>query len=123
MLPQILCYAPQSVEFLILYCIVLYSSIYIAPLNSHRQTEALLVRLAPRKETRDPRAVADPGGQIRPCPHRSWQWSLGPLGGRKNNDNNDSIVKLAKCKDFGRPLLMSAGDLPPQNKVIRNFWR
>src|SRR6218665_367764 len=31
-------------------CIVLYSSIYIAPLNSHRQTEALLVRLAPRKE-------------------------------------------------------------------------
>src|SRR6218665_1051914 len=24
-----------------LYCIVLYSSIYIAPLNSHRQTEAL----------------------------------------------------------------------------------
>ena len=31
--------------------IVLYSSIYIAPLNSHRQTEALLVRLAPRKET------------------------------------------------------------------------
>ena len=35
----------------LLYCIVLYSSIYIAPLNSHRQTEALLVRLAPRKET------------------------------------------------------------------------
>src|SRR6218665_2974919 len=31
-------------------CIVLCSSIYIAPLNSHRQTEALLVRLAPRKE-------------------------------------------------------------------------
>src|SRR6218665_66699 len=31
--------------------IVLYSIIYIAPLNSHRQTEALLVRLAPRKET------------------------------------------------------------------------
>src|SRR6218665_791867 len=27
--------------------IVLYSSIYIAPLNSHGQTEALLVRLAP----------------------------------------------------------------------------
>ena len=36
---------------IVLYCIVLYSSIYIAPLNSHRQTEALLVRLAPRKET------------------------------------------------------------------------
>ena len=36
---------------IVLYCIVLYSSIYIAHLNSHRQTEALLVRLAPRKET------------------------------------------------------------------------
>ena len=36
---------------LVLYCIVLYSSIYIAPLNSQRQTEALVVRLAPRKET------------------------------------------------------------------------
>ena len=34
-----------------LYCIVLYLSIYIAPLNSHGQTEALLVELAPRKET------------------------------------------------------------------------
>ena len=34
-----------------MYCIVWYSSIYIAPLNSHGQTEALLVRLAPRKET------------------------------------------------------------------------
>jgi len=33
-------------------CIVLYSSIYIALLNSYGQTEALLVRLAPRKETR-----------------------------------------------------------------------
>jgi len=32
-------------------CIVLYSSIYIVPLNSHGQTEALLVLLAPRKET------------------------------------------------------------------------
>jgi len=31
--------------------IVLYSSIYIAPHNSHGQTEAFLVRLAPRKET------------------------------------------------------------------------
>jgi len=31
--------------------IVLYLSIYIAPLNSHGQTEALLVQLAPRKET------------------------------------------------------------------------
>ena len=33
------------------YCIVLHLSFYIAPLNSHRQIEALLVRLAPRKET------------------------------------------------------------------------
>jgi len=32
--------------------IVWYSSIYIAPLNSCGPTEALLVRLAPRKETR-----------------------------------------------------------------------
>jgi len=31
--------------------IVLYSSIYIAPLNSHGQTKVLLVRLAPRKKT------------------------------------------------------------------------
>jgi len=37
-----------------IYCIVLYSSIYIALLDSQRQTEALFVRLhvAPRKETR-----------------------------------------------------------------------
>src|SRR6218665_3117929 len=33
------------------YCTVLYSSIYIAPLNSNRQLEAPVVRLAPRKET------------------------------------------------------------------------
>ena len=32
-----------SVNRCCLYCIVLYSSIYIAPLNSHGQTEALLV--------------------------------------------------------------------------------
>ena len=38
-------------DCIVLYCIVLYSSIYIAPLSSHRQTEALLVQLAPRKET------------------------------------------------------------------------
>src|SRR6218665_1041113 len=30
---------------------VWYSRIYLAPLNSRRPTEALLVRLAPRKET------------------------------------------------------------------------
>src|SRR6218665_3235587 len=29
---------------IVLHCIVLYSSIYMATLNSHRQTEALLVR-------------------------------------------------------------------------------
>src|SRR6218665_2932408 len=41
------------------------------------------------------------GGQIRPWPsNRSWQWSMAPLGGRRNND---SIVNLAKCKDFGSP--------------------
>jgi len=33
------------------YEFVLYLSIYIALLNSHGQTEALLVQLAPRKET------------------------------------------------------------------------
>ena len=33
------------------HCIVLYSSTYIAPLNSRGPTEALLIRLAPRKET------------------------------------------------------------------------
>ena len=32
-------------------CIVLYSSIYIAPLNSRGPSEALFVRLAPGKET------------------------------------------------------------------------
>ena len=41
----------QWTQASLLYCIVLYSSIYIAPLNSLRQTEALLVQLAPRKET------------------------------------------------------------------------
>ena len=41
----------QDVSRYQLFCIVLYSSIYIAPLNSRAQTEALLVRLAPRKES------------------------------------------------------------------------
>src|SRR6218665_2839748 len=31
----------QNKHQIVSYCIVLYSSIYIAPLNSHRQTEAL----------------------------------------------------------------------------------
>jgi len=43
--------APKREAWLLQTWFVLYSSIYIAPLNSHRQTEALLVRLAPRKET------------------------------------------------------------------------
>ena len=34
-----------------LYCIVLYSSIYVATLNSRGQTEALLVQLVRIKET------------------------------------------------------------------------
>src|SRR6218665_1863425 len=34
-----------------MYCVVLYSSIYIVFLNSHGQTQTLLVRIAPRKET------------------------------------------------------------------------
>jgi len=38
-------------RYIILYSNVLYSSIYISPLNSRGPTEALLVRLAPRKET------------------------------------------------------------------------
>jgi len=32
-----------------MYCIVLHLSIYIVPLNSHGQTEAFLVQLAPKK--------------------------------------------------------------------------
>src|SRR6218665_460417 len=43
--------APLQIHYYSEYCIVLYSSINIAPINSHGQTEALLVRLAPRKET------------------------------------------------------------------------
>ena len=48
------------------------------------------------------------------APHRSWQWSLAPLGGRKNND---SIVNLVKCKHFGPPpVSMLATDLAPLKK-------
>jgi len=36
-------------SFILLNCIVLYSGIYIAPLNNRGPTEALLVRLAPKK--------------------------------------------------------------------------
>ena len=41
----------ECVSLTELYCIALYSSIYITPFNSHGQTESLLVRLAPRKDT------------------------------------------------------------------------
>src|SRR6218665_2377788 len=48
------------------------------------------------------------------APHRSWQWSLTPLGGRESNDN---IANLSKCKDFGPPVSMSAtGFSPPTEK-------
>ena len=44
------------------------------------------------------------------APHRSWQWSLAPLGGRKRND---SIVYLSKSKILAPPLSTSATDLAP----------
>ena len=40
-----------ELDLLTWYGMVWYSSIYLAPLNSRGPTEALLVRLAPRKET------------------------------------------------------------------------
>ena len=46
-------------------------------------------------------------------PHRSWQWSLAPLGGRKSNE---SIVNLPKSKDFGPPISLSATELAPLRK-------
>src|SRR6218665_1954303 len=52
-----------------------------------------------------------PGGQIRPWPHRSWQWSLPPLEGTKPND---STVNLSKSKDFGPPFI-DVGSIPHQN--------
>jgi len=53
-------------------------------------------------------------GQIRPWPpHRSWQRSLAPLGGRKSND---SIVNLWKCKDFGPRIDVGYGFGPPTEK-------
>ena len=52
---SLLCQTESSIEKrdsrIYIYCIVLYLSIYIAPLNRHGQTEAPLVELAPRKET------------------------------------------------------------------------
>ena len=50
--------------------------------------------------------VADPEGQIRPCPPISkLAMEFGPLGGRKSND---SIVNLSKSKDLASPVSMSA---------------
>src|SRR6218665_1464289 len=50
-------------------------------------------------------------GPIRPWPpHRSRQWSLAPLEGRKCNG---STMNLSKSKDFGPPVSMSATDLAP----------
>ena len=42
-------FAMKTNKEMMLYCIALYSSIYIAPLNSCGPTEALLVRLARKK--------------------------------------------------------------------------
>ena len=49
------------------------------------------------------------------APHRSWQWSLAPLGRRKNNDG---IVKLAKCKDFA-PLIDVGYGFGPLKENVR----
>ena len=58
--------------------------------------------------------VADPGeGKSGHGPHRSWQWSLAPIGGRKSND---SIVNLSKCKDFAPLVSMSATNVAPIRK-------
>ena len=51
-------------------------------------------------------------GPIRPLPPSKLAMEFGPPRGRKYND---SIVNLAKCKDFG-PLLMLATDLAPLRK-------
>src|SRR6218665_3718197 len=44
------------------------------------------------------------------APHRSCQWSWALLGGRKNSD---SIVNLARCKDFA----------PPFEDRLNFFWK
>jgi len=63
------------------------------------------------------------------APQSKLAMEFGPPRGRKNND---SIVKLAKCKDFGPPLLStSATDLasPKENGRLKHekgrwlkFW-
>ena len=52
------------------------------------------------------------------APHRSWQWSLAPSGGRNSNGR---IVNLCKCKDFGFPLIdVGYGFAPPtENQHIK----
>ena len=53
------------------------------------------------------------GGKFGHGPHRSWQWSLPPLEGRRSNDKT---VNLWKSKEFA-PLPMSATDLAPLQKT------
>ena len=53
-------------------------------------------------------------------PHRSCQWSLAPLEGRKSND---STVNLWKSKGFGPPLSMSATDLAPSTENTILTWK
>ena len=58
--------------------------------------------------------MADPGvANPVMAPHRSWQWSLAPLGGRKRNG---SIVYLWKSKDFGPPYRRWLRIWPPTEK-------
>src|SRR6218665_3948774 len=50
------------------------------------------------------------------APHRSWQWSLAPLGRSKSND---SIVNLLKSNDFGPPrIAVGYGFGPPGSEVL-----
>ena len=39
-------------------------------------------------------SVADPGSNPAMAPHRSWQWSLPPLAGRKNNESSVNFKKI-----------------------------
>jgi len=56
------------------------------------------------------------GGNPVMAPPSKLSMEFGPPRGRKNND---SIVKLGKCNDFGPPLSMSATDLAPRKKNDR----
>ena len=44
------------------------------------------------------------------APHRSWQWGLAPLGGRKSND---IIVNFPKSTDFAPRIGAGYGFGPP----------